>query len=55
MVPTEEQMVAIVKNKMEHSKVCAHTPKYDLTTKGRISLVCVCGWEYTVEAGSNDT
>jgi hypothetical protein len=55
MMPTEEQMVALVTNKIEHTKTCNNTPKYDLSTKGKITLVCVCGWQYTVEAGGNDT
>lgn len=54
MIPTDEQMVELVKQKFAHIKECSHTPKYDLSTRGKIRLVCVCGWEYNIEAGGND-
>lgn len=55
MLPTDEQMVELVSQKMEHAKQCQENPTYDLTRKGRIKLICPCGWCFVVEVGVTNT
>lgn len=55
MVPTDDQLAELVKQKFEHAKHCQNNPTYDLTRKGRIKLICTCGWCFAIEADSNSS
>lgn len=54
MIPTDDQMIILVKQRSDHAKTCNGSPTYDLSQKGRIRLTCRCGWDFTMEAGGND-
>ncbi len=50
MLPTEEQMVELVKCRSDHLQNCKHQPTYDLSRKGLIRLTCKCGWEFILSS-----
>lgn len=49
MFPTDDQMMELVRQRVDHSKDCNQHPTYDLSCRGRIRLSCRCGWEYVIE------
>lgn len=49
MIPSDEQIVELVSQKNEHAKHCSRHPTYDLTRRGRIKLLCTCGWSFSLD------
>lgn len=55
MIPSDDQIAELVRQRMHHAEHCDQHPVYDVSCKGKIRMSCRCGWEFVVEPESNTT